>query len=305
MIVFVIIIISIIAYLLYRKFLINIMRSYEIIFQNFLFQKKIIIQNIDLNLSHVFMVLKLICLFFAFWFFLSVTHMFYSDMCKLHGSKFSFGIVLFGSTYLTFAFLISKICINAFNRKFIHIDEIIDIFLFSYAIGILSLFVNEYAFYPGKKIIEEFASNEKMETIEINVNSKNKNADTPTIHSFTADENSNEAPVFFFSELGKFGNNVLVDCKETMKKAGDPDRLKNIQRSFQEDFPPATITPTSDKVDPDIQTRAKICGGISVMAEAAAFLAGIELSSTRRKYQDVFFTREDYNPPSSPGGTRN
>lgn len=297
--------IIIIPYVLYRKFLINIMRSYEIQLENFLKKKKINIQNFAFDLNTVFTFFKFVCLFSAFKFFLFATHMFYRSMSPLAGLKLFLGVVLFGSIYFTLSFLLYKICINAFKRKFIHIDEIIDIYLACYAIVFLCVCVDEFVFYPGKQIIKEFA-HEQMETVEVDVNSKNLNKNTdipPTIHSPTPDEDSNQGPSSIVGEVKKYAHNVIVRCGEIVETVGEPDSSENIEKSLQKNFPPATVSPTSDTIDEELQAKAKVCSIITGIAKSAAEFGGYEFSQESQKYQSAPFTDDDYSPKSSPGGT--
>lgn len=143
-----------ILYILYRKYLINIMRNFEVQFQNYLSTKKLYISNVEFNLNTFFTNLKLMVLLYMLWFFWCVTSLFVNDLFKLQGEKFFHGLLGLGLPYLIFTFLVFQICYNCFTRKFVYIDEIIDIYFICILIGFLALLSEEYAIYPGYKKLE-------------------------------------------------------------------------------------------------------------------------------------------------------
>ncbi len=125
------------------------MRDFEIQFQNFLSTKKFYINNMKFNLNTFFKNIKLIILLYVVWFFWSVMSLFLKDLFKLSDEKFFHALLGLGLPCLILTGLILKICYNCLTRKFVYIDEIIDIYIICLVIGFLTLMSEEFALYPG------------------------------------------------------------------------------------------------------------------------------------------------------------
>jgi len=174
-------------YFIFKTYLVNIFRTYELKIQDSLSEKKFSILDYNLNLSQVFILIKFLFFISAIQFFFSVSHMFYTDLYKLTGWKFFYGLLIFVLPYFVFVYLIYNMLYTIFKRKFCFFDEIIDILVFSFAIGVLSLIAEQYAFYPGHSVSKKvYDIANDMETVEITINpeSKTKNSN---FKAFTPD----------------------------------------------------------------------------------------------------------------------
>ncbi len=127
------------------------MRTFEIQFQSYLQTKKFYINNIEFNLNSFFKNVKLIGLLYMLWFFWCVTSLLVNDLFKLEKEKFFYALLGCGLAYLFFTFLIYQICYNCFTRKYVYIDEIVDIYFICIILGFLALLSEEYALYPAYK----------------------------------------------------------------------------------------------------------------------------------------------------------
>lgn len=290
-------------YFIVKKYLVNIFRTYELKIQGFLSEKKFTIMDYNFNLSQVFILIKFLFFILAIQFFFSVSHMFYTDLCKLTGWKFFYGLPFFVLPYFIFVYLIYKILHNIFKRKFCFFDEIIDIIVFSFAIGVLSLIAEECAFYPGhpvSKKVYDIAND--METVEVTIEpeSKTKNSN---FKASTPDEQKQNPTVF--SELRKLGSNIVATCKDRVEIAGEPDSEKNMKDVLYQPFPSSTETPLQKELDGEEQTKNKICGMLAGPIKAAAEMAGYPgFEVARENYSTEPFTVEDLSAPTTPAGTR-